>query len=162
MSRFHYPIVKFWWDGIELKGLISGACAAITGVNLFYKHFNNGKDPIQIALKYLQRGYTTVINHAEMVALQTYVTIMPRYNFINGMVNSGRISSKHILFSNHGGIRYTLNPITGNYVNISQKYTKYIYRASRLNVDFIFSIGGHIQNPKIYTLESAINDLIDD
>lgn len=154
MTRFHYPIVKFWWDGIELRGLISGACAAITGVNLFYKHFNNGKDPIQIALKYLQRGYTTVLNNNEIDALQRYVSIIPMYRYIANSILVGRISSRHILFNKKDDLH-------AHHDNTIYPHTRTVFRSQRLGAKFVFSNNVYISRPKTHTLEAIINDLID-
>jgi hypothetical protein len=152
MTRFHYPIVKFWWDGIELRGLISGACAAITGVNLFYKHFNNGKDPIQIALKYLKRGYTTLLNNNEIDALERYVSIIPMYRYLSNNVLVGRISSRHILFSNGLHMQHD---------NTIYPHTRTIFRSQRLGTKFVFSDNVYVSRPKTHALEAIINDLMD-
>ena len=74
MSTFHLNIVRSWWDGRELRMFASAVCAALTGVNQWYRWFSNNKDPISIVLKNMRRGYSTLLEpRREIPAMIEYI-----------------------------------------------------------------------------------------
>jgi hypothetical protein len=99
---FHLNIVRSWWDGHELRMLASGACAALTGVNQWYRWFSSNKDPIQIVLKNMQRGYTTLLNEQERLLLLDYVNSVDGWAHLRGKIFLGQAAVDHPLFGNTG------------------------------------------------------------
>jgi hypothetical protein len=104
-QKYHQCIVKFWWDGVEVRALASGVCAALTGINAWWRWFSSNKIPPAILMKYMQRGYTTLLNNHERKVMCQYVEHDEKYRYMRNNMTSGKISPMHILFSNKHGIR---------------------------------------------------------
>jgi hypothetical protein len=96
-------------------------CAALSGVNDSYKWFSCNKVPVDVVLKYAQRGVATVLNKKEIVALIAFMKLSDRWTpFINSpdFDVCGSMSLKHIFFhpdALDAGIRFGL-----------RKFSKYI------------------------------------
>ena len=109
LRGFHVNIVKFWWDGVKVHALGSGVLAALTGVNMWYNWFSNNKDPMDIVLKYVQRGYTMLLNSREAGVLHRYLSEVNKYKSIHSSFRYGKIHKHHEIFNlneNRCGIRY--------------------------------------------------------
>ena len=161
---FHLNIVRFWWDGRKVYGLASGVCAALTGLNQWYRWFSNNKDPIDIVLKNMQRSFTTLLSECEIQALMLYIKEVPKYKHCVKTLQKGRAHINHNLFGHEGGIRYGFpkNVIEDtNNTNIMQYWPLINTYNRRVMCDLSFSSEGKILPPKIYALQSLINDLLD-
>lgn len=165
MHRFHLNIVKFWWDGIELRALASGICAALTGINQFYNIFSSVQDPISIVLKNAQRGYTTLLNVEEIEALKRYIRVIDKYRYIEEHLVIGKISRNHTLFSHNGGIRYEL-PTIQNYIKKYENerciFHKQNILIKRLNCLLQKTKNGTIVPPVVHMFEAICDDLMGD
>jgi hypothetical protein len=163
--RFHVNIVRFWWDGVNLSGLSSGVCAALTGINQWYRWFSNNKDPMDIVLKNTQRGYATMQNALEITVIKEYINTIKKYAHLRKNFVVGKISETHSIFENTGGIRYQFpdmvvvcdkNDDSAQYVPVVSKELKRV----GCSLDII-GTNGTILAPKIYAFESIVNDLLD-
>jgi len=72
VSRFHLPCVRGYYDGTNVYLLPSCITAAMTLTNIDYKYFAGTNNPIEIILKYLQRGYGTILNSQEITKTIKY------------------------------------------------------------------------------------------
>lgn len=164
LFRFHLNIVRFWWDGRKVRGLGSGICAALTGVNQWYRWFSNNKDPMSITLKNMARGYTLLLNFREFEVLKVYVTEVDKYKYIAGKLYIGKIHRHHTIFGHEGGIRYQfpdIPPICDQYNDASQYWSIPNYILKRVGCSLVTNAYGKIIPPKIYAFESIIHDLLD-
>lgn len=162
LHRFHLNNVKFWWDGYTLRGLSSGVCAVLTGVNQWYKWFSNNKDPMSIVLKNMQRGFTTILNREETETLNNYIKEVDKYKHI-GKLPIGKIDRTHKIFGHEGGIRY-LYPhmliVCESYDNGIKYWTDPSYNLKRLGCSLHTTSKGKIVQPKIHAFDAIIKDLL--
>jgi hypothetical protein len=170
LYKFHLNIVRFWWDGDKVRALCSGVCAALTGVNQWYRWFSNNKDPMDIVLKNIQRGYTTLLNHNEISTLEEYISEVDKYKYIANKFTNGKVSINHSIFvSNDGGIRYKIptviiynhNDIRIIINNNQQHWQKRNYKLNRIDCTLEYNMYGKIISPKTYALNYIIIDLLD-
>jgi hypothetical protein len=164
LHKFHLNNVRFWWDGKKVRSLCSGVCAALTGVNQWYRWFSNNKDPMSIVLKNTQRGYTTLLNTKEIEVLQIYIKEVDQYKYIGDTFVIGKIHRNHTIFGHIGGIRWqfpTIPPICEQYINIPQYWSNPDYTLKRLGCSLETNSYGKIIAPKIYAFVSIICDLLD-
>lgn len=164
LHRFHLNIVRFWWDGKKIRALGSGVCAALTGVNQWYRWFSNNKDPMSIVLKNMQRGYTTLLNDKEIDTLRAYINDVDAYKHLIGKFTIGKIHKHHTLFGHEGGIRYEfpdLLIVCEQYIDTPQYWATHDYILTRLGCSLDTNSYGKIVVPKIYAFESIIKDLLD-
>jgi hypothetical protein len=164
LHRFHLNIVRFWWDGKKVRALGSGVCAALTGVNQWYRWFSNNKDPMEIVLKNIQRGYTTLLNSKEIEVLKIYISEVDKYKHLVGKFVFGKIHLNHTIFGHEGGIRYQFPEmliVCDQYINISQYWANTFYLLNRLGCSLETNSYGKIVEPKIFAFGSIIRDLLD-
>jgi hypothetical protein len=89
-------------------------CAALSGVNDSYKWFSCNKVPVDVVLKYAQRGISTELNKKEIHALIAFMKLSDRWApFINSPQFDvcGSMSINHIFFhpdAVDSGIRFEL------------------------------------------------------
>jgi hypothetical protein len=138
VKGFHVPCVHSYFDGnIQLNAdlnpnslvcLIEAVCAILSGVNGYYKWFACNKVPIDVILKYAQRGITTIINKRELLTLTHYIHINERWKPIIPHIKGsiwGYFPHDHVFFRSgdmNFGIRYGLDPIFTNIQsNVSRK-----------------------------------------
>lgn len=71
---FHVPPVRHFYDPSIDDVLMLPSClwAGWTGLCLDIKYFGSSKDPMDIIIKYIQRGFTFILNTFEEVALARY------------------------------------------------------------------------------------------
>jgi hypothetical protein len=115
-------------------------CAALSGVNDSYKWFSCNKLPVDVVLKYAQRGITTELNKKEICSLIAFMKLSDRWSpFIHSSQFDvcGSMSINHIFFhpdALDAGIRFKLrkfnNHITEFYsrkhsVGIAKTETNY-------------------------------------
>ena len=164
LHRFHLNIVRFWWDGRRLKALASAVCAALTGVNQWYRWFSNNKDPIDIVFKYMQRGYTTLLNNREIDAMKVYMSEVNKYKYLTTKFTTGKIHQQHTIFGHRGGIRYELPKVfitSDQYIDTPQYWPNPTYTLNRLGCLLKTNSRGKIIAPKWYAFEPMISDLLD-
>ena len=164
LHKFHLNIVRFWWDGKKVRALGSGVCAALTGVNQWYRWFSNNKDPMDIVLKNMQRGYTTLLNPKEIEILKVYLSEVDKYKHLAGKFVIGKIHRNHTIFGHEGGIRYWFPEmliVCDQYIDTSQYWANPIYVLKRLGCSLETNSYGKIIAPKMFAFESIIRDLLD-
>jgi hypothetical protein len=164
LHKFHLNIVRFWWDGKKVRALGSGVCAALTGVNQWYRWFSNNKDPMDIVLKNMQRGYTTLLNPKEIEILKVYLSEVDKYKHLAGKFVIGKIHRNHTIFGHEGGIRYWFPEmliVCDQYIDTSQYWENPIYVLKRLGCSLETNSYGKIIAPKMFAFESIIRDLLD-
>lgn len=163
LYSFHVNIVRFWWDGKKLRGLASGICAALTGVNQWYKWIFNNKNPIDIIMKYMQRGYTTLINIEEIKFLKLYINRSDNYNNVKDSIIFGKAHRSHILYTGNNGIRYELEEIK---VDIEDNFNSPLhwgnnyFNIKRIGFNAITTMNGKIIPPKPRDIKAAVDDLM--
>lgn len=164
LHKFHLNIVRFWWDGRKVMALCSAVCAALTGVNQWYRWFSNNKDPMSIVLKNMQRGYTTLLNDREIEVLKTYLSEIDKYKHLVKTFTIGKIHRNHTIFGHEGGIRYRFPEmliVCDQYIDTPQYWANPIYVLKRLGCSLKTNSYGKITVPKMYAFESIIRDLLD-
>ena len=164
LHSFHVNVVRFWWDGKILRGLTSGVCAVLTGVNQWYKWIFNNKNPIDIIMKYIQRGYTTLLNREEIKYLKLYIARNEKYANIKNTLFIGKAHRTHILYTGNNGIRHGLPEIkldVEDHFNSPLHWGNNYFNIKRIGFNTIFSMNGKIIIPKPMYIKAAIDDLID-
>ena len=114
---------------IGLNMLDSSVFTSLSGVNNTYKWFFNSKPCVEVILKYAQRGFTTICNKKEILALTEYMKSNIRWkDFVTtGIDVCGIVSKNHIFFnpcSENSGIRFNLRQFKKMSLNI---YSKKLY-----------------------------------
>ncbi len=92
VKKFHLPCVRMWNEGTQegeiqsatnsINGILiydSCICALKSGINNSYKWFSCNKVPVDVLLKYAQRGITTIYNKKERVSLIEYLKLSSRW-----------------------------------------------------------------------------------
>ena len=164
LHSFHLNIVRFWWDGVKVRGLSSAVCAALTGVNQWYRWFSNNKDPMNIVLKNMQRGYTTLLNIEEIRVLKEYINEMDAYKCLAGKFIIGKIHKNHAIFNYGIGIRYQFPEqlvIFNRSIDNAQYWPNMDYTVRRIGCSLKLHSCGKIKTPKAYAFSSIINSLLD-
>ncbi len=62
MNRFHFPCVKLYYDGNNVKIYASCVAALLTGINIKQIWISKTANYINILMKYMCRGYTMMIS----------------------------------------------------------------------------------------------------
>lgn len=104
VGGFHVPCVKAYWD-FSRRDLImtrSFVTAMVTGVLESFDWFSTLKNPIDVILKYAQRGYSTALNDKEFACVEAYLAkkngawSYPQYASRKGM--AGSFTNSHPFF----------------------------------------------------------------
>ena len=74
VARFHLPCVRAYYHNNNVYILPSCIGAMMTGVNIEYKYFAGIRDPYQIVVKYMTRGFGVILNKDELKHLDNYLT----------------------------------------------------------------------------------------
>lgn len=72
VGKFHLPCVRAYYTGDNVYITPSCVTAMMTGVNIEYKYFAGVRDPIEIINKYMMRGFSTILNPAEIKHFMEY------------------------------------------------------------------------------------------
>jgi hypothetical protein len=163
LFSFHLNIVRFWWDGVMLRCLGSGACAALTGINQWYRWFSNNKDPMDIVLKNMQRGYSLLLNPSEITTLKLYIAEVDKYAYLRKNFVTGKISPNHVIFSHGGGVQYGLPGYGKTPVNVDnspQIWDTYDPNLARLLCSLETNSHGGVVAPKTICFNAIANDLV--
>lgn len=73
VARFHLPCVRAYYHNNNVYILPSCIGAMMTGVNIDYKYFAGIRDPYQIVVKYMTRGFGVLLNKDELKQLDNYL-----------------------------------------------------------------------------------------
>lgn len=165
VKGFHVPCVHMYFDGNisvvksikeSLKMLIECAAALLGGANWYYKWFSCNKIPMDVILKYAQRGITTILNKSEKKALSKYMITSDRWNplFKNTKTKIyGIVNDTHIFLHPHMqdfGIRYGLDnsdkKITSPYAIIDTT-TRVLSNPNNRHPDFNLKTNMNINPP---------------
>lgn len=101
VSNYHVTCVRMYYDFKQVWMTRNCASALITGICESYNWFSNNKNPMDIVLKYAQRGYTTILNIKELECIERFCTSSERWNYVRSSGYSsivGRFDSNHIFF----------------------------------------------------------------
>lgn len=108
--------------------IISSLSTALSGINNTYKWFFSSTPCVEVILKYAQRGYTTIINKKELIAITEYMKRCPQWQpFLKDADMCGSVGKDHVFFnpcSVDAGIRFNLRKFKKQSVSI---YSKRIY-----------------------------------
>lgn len=74
--KYHLGCVRAWYDGEDVHCFPSFVTAAKIGLNVDVRWTSNRKDVRDIILKYMQRGFGTVVNIQDKTSLVRYVDQM--------------------------------------------------------------------------------------
>ena len=66
VARFHFPCVRAYYQGDNVHILPSCITAMMTGINIEYKYFAGIRNPVDIINKYMQRGFSILLNKYEI------------------------------------------------------------------------------------------------
>ena len=73
IQRFHLPCVRLWYDGKTVHMFSSCVCALLSGINYEYNWISQTAKYRSIILKYMFRGYTTILSRREMEDILEYI-----------------------------------------------------------------------------------------
>jgi hypothetical protein len=113
VKKFHVPCVRMWNEGTQegeieaTSGIFQLAGTTVEGIRLYdscvralksginnsYKWFSCNKIPVDVLLKYAQRGITTSYNKKERVGLIEYLKTSSRWFPLIDFDSSGEIDS---------------------------------------------------------------------
>lgn len=104
VSQYHVACVRMYYDFKQVYMTRNCAAALITGINESYNWFSNNKNPMDVILKYAQRGYTTILNIKELECVDQFCRTGERWQYARG--NSadtyssivGNFDHNHIFF----------------------------------------------------------------
>lgn len=73
VARFHLNIVRMYYDG---EVIITRDCLMthLTGVCDDYKWFSCNKIPADVIMRYIQRGFSIILNQMEIIILRNYLS----------------------------------------------------------------------------------------
>ena len=74
VARFHLPCVRAYYHDSNVYMLPSCVGAMMTGINIDYKYFAGIRDPYQIVIKYMKRGFGVLLNKDELKQLEKHIT----------------------------------------------------------------------------------------
>lgn len=74
VARFHLPCVRAYYHNSNVYMLPSCIGAMMTGINIDYKYFAGIRDPYQIVIKYMRRGFGVLLNKDELKQLEKHIT----------------------------------------------------------------------------------------
>jgi hypothetical protein len=74
VARFHLPCVRAYYHDSNVYMLPSCVGAMMTGINIDYKYFAGIRDPYQIVIKYMKRGFGVLLNKDELKQLEEHIT----------------------------------------------------------------------------------------
>jgi hypothetical protein len=114
VAKFHLPCVRAFYTGTDVYILPSCITAMMTGINIEYKYIAGTKDPTEIYVKYMQRGFGTILSSHEISYIQHYIK------------NKHKKSTIQYLFDNKN--INDINDITG-FHNINNK----LFNNSKIN-----------------------------
>lgn len=123
VSRFHFPVVRGYYDGRNVKLLPSFVSAAKTGINIDYKWFSSNKSPRELILKLFSRGFATLLNSTEHEIINDVKNSQPWKYIDLGRNTDPFVSVNNIAFkprSQRAGIHFNLPSTLGNYMYIAQ------------------------------------------
>lgn len=112
--------INTYYKGVNI--IRSCLVTALSGVNNTYKWFFNSKPCVEVILKYAQRGFTTIINANEMIALIEYMKISPRWKQFISDDNDvmGLMGQNHVFFHPSildAGIRHKLRKFQKKHID---------------------------------------------
>lgn len=103
VKKFHVQFVRMFYDG-QLRLFRSCVTSLLSGMSDTYKWFSCNKIPIDVILKYAQRGLTTMLNNKERIASSVFLDNDARWGLaIKAMKMSTNtiwqcVTSKHPFF----------------------------------------------------------------
>lgn len=128
-KNFHLPNVKMWWDG-EYNLWSTCIMTLMGGINNKYKWFSCNKTPADVIMKYVQRGFTTILNKNEKKVLEQYLKCVDEWKdfYISSKI-FGPVHLSHPIFNMtkfKGGIRMNLleKPINITEINYQNQYSE--------------------------------------
>ena len=74
VARFHLPCVRAYYHDSNVYMLPSCVGAMMTGINIDYKYFAGIRDPYQIVVKYMKRGFGVLLNKDELKQLEEHLS----------------------------------------------------------------------------------------
>jgi hypothetical protein len=82
VAGFHVAPVRMYWD-FGKRWYMTRNCAAslITGISENFHWFSSNKVPVDVILKYCQRGVTTILNLKELECLSKYMETSERWGY---------------------------------------------------------------------------------
>ena len=119
-KKFHMECVKMWFegtadqhfDGESIEGLYihrSALACLLSGVNERYSWYSCNKIPAEVAMKYVMRGYTIILNQSEINSLIQFMKATDRWGWVIDII--GCVSHKHAVFADDiHGTRFGLVP----------------------------------------------------
>ena len=149
---------------IGLNIIRSCLCAVLSGVNNDYKWFFNSKPCVEVILKYAQRGFSTIINEKEKLAMIEYMKISPRWNhYIKKNIDiMGMMTQSHLFFSPcivNAGIRYKLRKFKKSHIKVynSKQHVGLPKTKTDYGVDLVIKDNTKVYHPDINKMNMFMN-----
>ena len=138
--------------------------AALSGVNDSYKWFFSSTPAVEVILKYAQRGFTTIINEKEKIAMIEYMKISPRWATFLSDDNDimGIMTRNHIFFSpcvSDGGIRYKLKKFKKSTIQLYNRknYVGLPNTETNFEVDLNIKTNVNVHMPDLNKINLFVN-----
>jgi hypothetical protein len=109
-------MVKMYYDG-DIYMFRCCVATLLSGVGEYYRWFSCNKIPANVILKYIQRGFSVVLNKKEKIIFQNYLKQSKLYSKVMEGVDNvyGMVDYKHQIFDLskfNTGVRENLKPMT--------------------------------------------------
>jgi hypothetical protein len=116
VKKFHLNMVKMYYDG-DIYMFRCCVATLLSGVGEYYRWFSCNKIPANVILKYIQRGFSVVLNKKEKIIFQNYLKQSKLYSKVMEGVDNvyGMVDYKHQIFDLskfNTGVRENLKPMT--------------------------------------------------
>ena len=114
VANFHVPIVRSYFNGTRAYILPSCVSALKTKINIDIKYFSSGKFPGHTIIKYLNRGFGTVLNKKEINEIMDYRSNNKCEKFTVFKDNKSRNFSNSYVIGKHVKLLTSLTYTNGN------------------------------------------------
>lgn len=83
VARFHFSIVRGYYNGATVRVHPSLLCSANTGMCLDYKWMSDSKKPQTLVCKYYIRGFYVLLNDEEQKTIRKFVSDEKKWQMLN-------------------------------------------------------------------------------
>jgi hypothetical protein len=169
VSRFHLGCVRAYYDGEDVYMTPSCITAHLTGMHLDIKYVSSVRNPIEIDMKYRNRGFSRILSIRESCVLHNYCnSIEPWKTLCNKQKILGNIDYTHPIF--HRNLKTYNNNLLINQLSVFD-YIDQINNIYNLKKNLILSQfinynaidnDGFITSPLMWLIDFYHNTIITD
>jgi hypothetical protein len=146
VSRFHMPVVRAYYNGLNVFMTPSCISAFVTDTNIDYKYIAGTKDPMDIISKNRLRGYGVYLNKNEINLITNYSKNVLFWNNLYSCLQNTNLKVCGPLDINHKFFRPRLYN-ADHYINYKYVETNNRYNNSNIGIP-------------LYQIASKITDII--